>query len=295
MFEKLHFFPILIALLHFAVLANSQNFEKDSIYIYKQIVFLSSETLAGREGGSSYEKHAADNIVSQLKKHKVKPFFTKSYFQQFNFEYDSKSLTSQNIAGFINNKADSTIIIISHYDHIGKGGKLSKSYGKTQIHPGADDNASGVAMNLLLAKKIKKHGNKNYNYLFLFTGAHEIGLYGAKDFLDYLQKSEIKTKLIINIDMVGRLDENTSTLIYETNSDLITQNLLESIPSNLVFQKKENLTGDHSIFSGLGINIFFLSTGIHSDYHRITDTPGKINYQGMIQITNFVLDLTKSL
>lgn len=295
MCKKIQFLFILIALLHFAVLANSQNFEKDSIYLYKQIIFLSSENMAGREGGSPEEKLAADYIVSQLKQLKVKPFFNKSYIQEFNFEYDSKPLTSQNVAGFINNKADSTIIIISHYDHIGYGGRLSKSFGKTAIHPGADDNASGVAVILLLAKQLKRKDSKNYNYIFLFSGAHEIGLYGAKALLDNLQKSGIKAKLIINIDMVGRLDENTRTLIYETNSDLITQNLLESIPSNLVFQKKENLTGDHSIFSGSGLSTFFLSTGVHSDYHRITDTPDKINYQGMIQITNFVLDLMKSL
>jgi arginine utilization protein RocB len=201
-----------------AINLSAQNFAKDSTKLFKYIFFLSSDSLGGRLGGSINEKSAADYIVLQLKKSKIKPFFEKSYIQNFEFTYEGQTHYSQNVAAFIDNKVDSTIIIISHYDHIGNGGKLSKSFGSDKIHPGADDNASGVAANLLLAEKVKKRNNKKFNYIFLFTGAHECGLFGSKYFCEMLDELQLKIKYVINLDMIGRLDEETKTLVFSSHS-----------------------------------------------------------------------------
>ncbi len=287
---------LLLLLVSSALYVNAQNHIKDSVKLYEYISCLSSDSLSGREGGSSYEKAAADYIVLRLKKLRIKPLFGKSYLQNFKFGYDSQNLSSQNAAGYIDNKADSTIIILSHYDHIGKGGKLSKSFVSDKVHPGADDNASGVAVNMLLAEKTRKMHNKKFNYIFLFTGAHEKGLFGAKQFAEFLNNSDFKIKIIINVDMIGRLDSSTKTLIFETNISGISPELLSDYSeNNLLFQQKENLTGDHTVFAGLGINTIFFSTGIHSDYHKISDCPGKINFSGTICITDMLINLIKNI
>jgi Zn-dependent M28 family amino/carboxypeptidase len=244
--------------------------------------------MAGREGGSSYERLAADYIASQLKQLKIKPLFKKSYLQEFKFEYDSQTFSSQNVAGIINNKADSTIIIISHYDHIGYGGKLSKSYGLHKIHPGADDNCSGVAANLLLAKKLRK--NKDYNYIFLFTGAHEKGLFGAIAFIEENEIILSKILLVINLDMVGRLDESSKTMIFETKNFVLPPDTLANYSDEYIsFQIKENLVGDQTKFASLGIKTIIISSGIHNDYHKITDTSEKTNTKGISCLVNTIV------
>lgn len=289
-------FCFVIFLVLVTSIVKSQDFEKDSLLLINHISFLSSDSLQGREGGTNFEKHAANYIASQLKKNKIKPLFGKSYFQNFDFIYDSINFSSQNIAGYIDNKADSTIIIISHYDHIGHGGKLSKSFGSNEIHPGADDNASGVAANLLISKNLKKKNSKKYNYIFLFTGAHEKGLFGSTFFYNYFLVSNYKVKLIINLDMIGRLDANTKTMIFESNDNDITEDLLTKYSTNLIqFQRKQGLIGDHSKFSTTGINCLFLSSGIHSDYHKTSDKKEKINYTGILQIVNSVLNLIQHI
>lgn len=279
---------VLIISLH-SLITYAQSFEKDSIFLNKHILFLSSENMSGREGGSSDERLAAEYISSSLKSIGIKPFFCKSYLHKFSFTYDLQTFSSQNVAGFINNKADSTIIIISHYDHIGNGGKLSKSYGKIEIHPGADDNCSGVAANLLLAQKIIESKNKEFNYLFLFTGAHEKGLFGAQELFEVRRFTNLKISLVINFDMIGRLDETTNMMIFETQNFELSPDILTKYSENSIeFQNKKNLVGDQTKFAEKDFKTLIISTGIHDDYHKISDTAEKINYRGLVNIVETI-------
>ncbi len=269
-----------------------QDANNENILLKEYISELSSEAYHGRYAGTEYEKLSAKYISTQLAKLEIDSYFDDSYFQYFDFKIDSVNYQSQNVIAYIDNNSDSTILLISHYDHIGLGGPLSKSFFENDVHPGADDNASGVAANIILALRFSQSDYKTYNLIFLFTGAHEVGLFGV----EYFFKNSILNNitLVINLDMIGRLDRTTSTLLYESNSPLLNQDYLQSISNNkLKFLPKDNLKGDHSIFIENNIPVLFLSAGIHDDYHKISDTEDKINYSGLLSIIDFVETILK--
>jgi Zn-dependent M28 family amino/carboxypeptidase len=267
-----------------------QTGEKDIKECKYIISTLSSDSFKGRLAGSCDEKKAADLIVTLFQKNKLMPFFKNSFRYSFQFFQDSISYTSADLAGMINNNADSTIIFIAHYDHIGLGGPKSRSLTSTKIHPGADDNASGVAALILLSEKLNSSKYKKYNYLYTATGAHESGLWGAKALADSGKLTSLKIKCIINLDMVGRLDTQTKILEYATgNPSFIPESVFNSYADeSLKLVKIELPPGDHTPFSDKGFPVLFLTTGSHEDYHKITDTADKINYNGLLLVTRFI-------
>jgi len=171
--------------------------------------------MGGRKAGTHFEKKAVRYLVNQLVDLKIEKL-SGSFIHTFPFRPDSVITdTAINIIGFIDNKADSTIIIGAHYDHIGLGGPKSRSLTDKKIHPGADDNASGVAALLLISDFLKTKGTKSENYCIAFLSAHEDGLFGSNDFVNkkYIDLSNIK--LVINLDMIGRLDTSAKNLVIQ--------------------------------------------------------------------------------
>ncbi|PLX06806.1 MAG: hypothetical protein C0596_13965 [Marinilabiliales bacterium] len=264
-----------------------KNKNSDVIRLQLIISELSSEGYKGRFAGSEFETMSAEFISSQLQDAIIAPYFNSCYYQPFEYFIDSTKHQSQNVIGFINNNSDSAILIISHYDHIGLGGPLSKSFFATDVHPGADDNASGVSANLLLASRFSQSDFNKYNLIFLFPGAHEVGLFGSKNFFYEIEETNTKIALVINLDMIGRLDNESKTLLSLTNISRFSKSeLIKYSDNELNFILQNNLIGDHTVFLENNIPVIFLSTGIHQDYHKTSDTEDKINYKVLLQIVN---------
>ncbi len=273
----------------FAQLTDSIN----QITYYKSVIhFLANDSLQGRAVGTIYEKQSADFIFQQLLNAKLKP-----ERQYFNFQptESSKKIKSQNIYAFLDNKKDSTILISAHYDHIGLGGNLSLHAKLKGIHNGADDNASGVALLLGLCRNGKEKLNKKYNYLFVFYSAHEVGLFGSTYFIKQYNKKFKPLALVINFDMVGRMD-NEYKILKLYYSDTFKQQLELTANQYKYFQyrweghqKLEEL--DTKPYYKKSIKCLSLTTGLHSDYHKTTDDIEYINYQGIYAIENFLMQL----
>jgi Zn-dependent M28 family amino/carboxypeptidase len=247
----------------------------------RHVVFLASDSLHGRPPGTVYEKLAGDYITNCFKNNKVKVSR-----QGFYFEGDS----AVNVFGFINNKKDSTVIISAHYDHLGLGSNKSKEIIKKGIHHGADDNASGVAMMIELSKWLGKQKKQRYNYIFAAYSAHEPGLYGSAYFAKSDMFKALKVKAFINFDMVGRLDTTGKILkISGTKTDSLFTEFFrkEDVRFNYRFDDTNIPGSDLKPFAEMNIPVLHFTTGLHADYHRISDTEEKINYEGMKQI--FVL------
>lgn len=274
--------------------------DSSSFNILKEIVtVLSHDSLNGRAVGSIEEKKSLDYIQTKFNLLTTK----KLNIQPFTFQLDTNKIKSQNAFYFQNNKKKGTILIGAHYDHIGFGGKLSKSATSNEIHNGADDNASGVALLLSLSKQLVAQKNPKYNYLFVFYSAHEEGLYGSKEFLDYYQKKIgiLKPlKMVVNLDMVGRMDPDLKKIkCYSSNDSLIK--IQPSFLSENGFQL--NLTTDLNKlnqldtreFLKLGIPCLNFTTGIHIDYHSTSDDEKYINYNGIILLEKFILKYILSL
>jgi Zn-dependent M28 family amino/carboxypeptidase len=259
----------------------------------KAIVYtLASDSMQGREAGSSGEMKAKDYILNYCKNIGLTSF-NGSYIQKFPFKKDVRTDTAMNIIGMIDNKADSTIVIGAHYDHIGLGGIKSKSLTSSKIHPGADDNASGVAIMISLATQLKKQASKKYNYLFVAFSAEEEGLYGSEAFVNMI-KDKMKVKAMFNLVMMGRLDEREPTLkitrhSYDNKYDSV---LIKAAATKFQLHiTDENISfTDAGAFTNNGICALSFTTGMEDDYHKTSDTADKINYAGMAVIAGYLDD-----
>jgi aminopeptidase YwaD len=189
------------------------------------------------------------------------------------------------------------IIIGAHYDHLGMGvtGSLHKS-SEPAIHNGADDNASGTTGVLELAQKFasEKH-NLERSIIFLAFAGEELGLLGSSYFVRNPPFSIDSSALMINLDMIGRLNENNDLTIYGTGTSTLWRDMITEMNNNYNFSISMVDDGfgpsDHSSFYGANIPVLFFFTGIHSDYHRPSDDADKINAEGQEKILHMVYDI----
>jgi len=197
---------------------------------------------------------------------------------------------------------DEYIILGAHFDHLGMGGpgSGSRALDTIGIHHGADDNASGVAMMLELAEKFAKtKGSHKRSILCIaFTGEEE-GLLGSKHFTDDPVINLSKVNAMINLDMVGRLNETNNLQISGVGTAAGLKNLVYAKTDTSVIKLTLSNEGygpsDHSSFYGKNIPVLFYFTGAHMDYHTPTDTWEKINYKGMVEISDLIFSMSKEL
>ncbi len=202
-----------------------------------------------------------------------------------------------NIIGYVDNKATSTIIVGAHYDHLGFGDEGSLYRGEKAIHNGADDNASGTAALIELAKFVRAHGLKNKNYLFLAFSGEEKGLLGSNYFVKHPTIDIKQVSCMINMDMLGRLKTDDKALIINgTGTSPQWKEWLDSIPTgDMRLKTTESGVGpsDHTSFYLQNIPVLHFFSGTHSDYHKPTDDESKINYDGEMQIIELIETLLR--
>lgn len=285
---------LLILSISFATFCQSQN-ENSSVALLKEMVeSLAHDSMQGRSAGSVYEHKAFQYIKTQFHTLNHKKLKENS----FNFRLDTAQVTSTNGFFFLNKHKKETIIISAHYDHIGLGGELSMSRKNDQIHNGADDNASGVALLLALSQKLIAKKNLDYNILFVFYGAHEVGLYGSTAFQKYAayHQNQFKTvALVINFDMVGRLDDSLKKVKCMRSPNAVpffTASKPELYNIEIVFTDEQKLyLLDTKAFVENNIPCINFTTGIHNDYHTTTDDSQYINYKAMQRINQYLYTL----
>ena len=197
---------------------------------------------------------------------------------------------------------DEYIIIGGHFDHLGIGGpgSSSRAADTVAVHHGADDNASGVALMLELAEKFAyaKGSHKRSIICIAFTG-EEMGLLGSKYFADNPGIDLTKVNAMINLDMVGRLQETNVLQISGIGTAENFRDLVNSLSDTTVIKLTLSDEGygpsDHSSFYGRNIPVLFYSTGAHLDYHTPSDTYDKINYDGMVTISALIFNIAETL
>ncbi len=224
----------------------------------------------------------------------------------FIVDIGEKKRTGNNVVGYIDNGAANTIILGAHFDHLGygeDGNSMIRKSDRPMIHNGADDNASGTAALIELARKLKSSGAKNNNYLFVAFSGEELGLFGSKYFTDHPTVDLKKVDYMINMDMVGRLNDSSKVVTvggYGTSpswGEYYSNSFLHSKKEYLQFKYDSSGTGpsDHTSFYRKDIPVLFYFTGLHSDYHKPTDDADKVNYRGEVLIINHIQNLVESL
>jgi aminopeptidase YwaD len=218
-----------------------------------------------------------------------------SYLQAFEVNAKEKR-TGHNVVGFINNKAASTIILGAHFDHLGYGEDKNSMYTGTtpMIHNGADDNASGTAALLELGKWLKKSTLKKYNYLLVAFSGEELGLFGSKYFTEHNNLPAGSINYMINMDMVGRLNDSSHSInVGGYGTSPAWGQLIKTEHPFFKIKIDSSGTGpsDHTSFYRKDIPVLFFFTGTHSDYHKPSDDPDKINYHGIGQILGYIKNI----
>ena len=278
--------------------------------IKEDVSFLASDALEGRQTGTEGEKKAAKYISERFAELNLLEKGTSKYLQPFTFKPKTNphdevkfdvngdgTITGNNVIGFVDNKAENTIIIGAHYDHLGFGGEGSLYRDSIKaIHNGADDNASGIAILLNLAARLKDK-NTNNNYLFMAFSGEEMGLLGSNYFVKNPTIDTKKVSYMINMDMVGRMKKDSTLAVYGTGTSPIFKQVLKSHNDNFKLMQQESGVGpsDHTSFYLADMPVLHFFTGQHEDYHKPGDDSEKLNYDGMYLISDYIFNIISDL
>ena len=211
--------------------------------------------------------------------------------------------TASNMIGLIEGNdpvlKDEYIVVGAHFDHLGLGGRRSGSLDPDTliIHNGADDNASGIAGILELSHRLmsNRHLLKR-SVLVICFDAEEKGLLGSKYYAENPVRNISNTAMMVNMDMIGRLNDNP-VILGGVGSSGIFENIIADACENHTLDIETNMGGmefgrsDHASFYRENIPVLFFFTGAHEDYHKPTDDWDKIDYHGEKEVLDFIYDL----
>ncbi|MEF9986273.1 MAG: M20/M25/M40 family metallo-hydrolase [Bacteroidales bacterium] len=266
----------------------------------RQVVeYLASDALEGRYPGTK-----GDTLASLFIKGQFKKLGLESSLQPFGIKKDS--CTTFNVIGILKGQEEKYIVVGAHYDHLGYGGANSGSRqpDTVAIHNGADDNASGIAAMLYLAKKYSFGEKPKKGIIFVAFGAEEKGVIGSKEFAANPLVERKKIVAMFNFDMVGYLRGGAisiggtgtakeldslidKALITYNNPDKLLKQTLAGTPIKLKKSKEGVGPSDHSAFYAKNIPVAYFSTGATLDYHTPGDDAYKLNYAGIDSVANF--------
>jgi aminopeptidase YwaD len=235
-----------------------------------------------------------------------------SPYLEANIAFTPKKRTGHNVIAWLDNGAPYTIVLGAHLDHLGYGEDAnSRNVGEPAIHNGADDNASGTAALLELARKLNSPdagtGKKaipkepllqKHNYLFIHFSGEEVGLYGSKYFVEHPTMDLSKINGMINMDMIGRLNDSAVLTVGGIGTSPAWSQVLPNAAAKglkVKFDSAGTGPSDHSSFYRKDIPVLFFFTGQHTDYHKPSDDADKINYTGETNILNYIMEVVRNL
>lgn len=263
---------------------------------------IAGDDYEGRDTGEPGQKKAAEFLKAQYKKMCIaSPIAEDDYFQEIPESYFSGGIkASENVVAYIkgSEKPDEIIVLSAHYDHVGVDNNGN-------VYNGADDDGSGTVSLLEIAEAFniakKKGKGPKRSILFLHVTGEEKGLYGSKFYTENPIFPLENTVVDLNIDMIGRIDndhkgDDKSNYLYLIGSDRLSTELhrlseevnakYTKLNLDYTFNAKDDpnrfyFRSDHYNFAKHNIPIIFYFNGVHEDYHKISDTADKIEYDLM--------------
>lgn len=291
----------------FLILFSDFSFSQQSINVAKlktHVRYLSSDKLHGRVTGSQDELTAAYYISKSFKslglvpKGNLSSYYYSYKFKQPLFKGDTvggKLISGINVVGFLDNHCDKTIIISAHYDHLGM---IKNDQGLQKAYLGVNDNASGVAGLLELARYFSLNKKKEqFNILFIAFSGHEQGQMGAKHFCEQPTIDLNNIAFMIDLETIGALDQKSQLFVIGAEQFKDLDELLGSIPSDLKICKKDPayLSTGISPFLKKRIKCAAFSTGLISDEQLLADDFKKLNFEGEKKVLDYLLILITKL
>jgi aminopeptidase YwaD len=292
----------------------------------QDVEYLASAALEGRGTGSAGNDSAAVYIARRFARLGLEPAAgvtvssvcgsagaapcPEAYLQRFTARPASdahRGITqgrpTQNVAAILRGTdpalRDEVVVLGAHFDHLGRSPEsaLDPEAGNAIRH-GADDNASGTAMVMELARVLTANPPRRSVLFVLFSG-EELGLLGSLHFVDNSPVPLENIQAMVNFDMVGRL-RNDRLIVYGVGTAAEMEGLVDAAnggPTPLSLAKVPDGFGpsDHSSFYAKGIPVLHMFTDLHEQYHRATDTPDLIEYAGLERIADYAERVTRAL
>ncbi|MEK9830255.1 MAG: M20/M25/M40 family metallo-hydrolase [Schleiferiaceae bacterium] len=279
---------------------------KQALQLQTDVKTLADDAMEGRKVGTKGEKKASEYLVKRFKEMGLNGAISDSktpYFDPFEAQPSvhgtptGPKITGRNVVAVLPGQGEGTIYIGAHYDHWGWGGEGSLYRGAdSAIHNGADDNASGVAAVLELARRFHDSPLQNTVVFIAFSG-EEMGLWGSNAFAKEHLGAFPAPRFMVNMDMVGRLNAERQLAVYGTGTSPMWDGLLDE-QNNYGFALKREVSGvgpsDHTSFYLADIPVLHFFTGQHEDYHRPSDDWDKINYAGLADVVDYIEGIVRS-
>ena len=217
-----------------------------------------------------------------------------------NIDVETTRATVDNVLAWLPGQTDEYVIIGAHYDHLGRGNFDSLAPSQIgQIHPGADDNASGTAGVLELARLLApERGKMKRSILFMDFAGEELGLLGSAEWVKEPTRPLAKAVAMINMDMIGRIKDD-KVYIGGVGTGSTFNSVLEQAQKEAPFKIEYSAGGysssDHTSFVTKKIPVLFFFSGLHSDYHKPSDTWDKINGPSAARLLDMVENVAVQL
>jgi aminopeptidase YwaD len=315
------------------LISREQNFENDRLALAKYDVALGETAVPVAIVSRAVGAIMLGVSEADLRNWETNPPATRDVRVLLKIDLERKGAETYNVIGILEGidpvLRNEAIVIGAHYDHLGRGGRGSLAPNSKEIHNGADDNASGVAALLELARQFSQEKKNKRTIIFIAFGGAEEGLIGSKFYVNNPVFPLNKTVAMINMDGIGRLRENKLTVggigtasewksLVEMKNNQIkgdinitpivtpdmkniegivgkATNVFSTTPFSLQFNEDGLAASDHLSFYEKKIPVLFFFTGAHADYHRPSDTAEKIYYAGLRQVTAFVSEIVRSI
>lgn len=301
--------PLVLALVacRSAMPRSEQAAVPDTAIIASTIRRLADDAWEGRRSGTPGNDSAAAFLARRLSALGVEPLFSGSHFQPFTVRPSGgghagipDSVSSRNVAGVIQGSDPALrgqyVILGAHFDHLGRSSAGALDSGNA-IRNGADDNASGTAAVLELARLLAARPARRSVIVAFFSG-EEQGLLGSQYFVEHAPVPLDSVQVMVNFDMVGRL-RNNRLIVYGVATATELPALVDSAnrADTLTIAAQGDGFGpsDHSSFYARGMPVLHLFTDLHEDYHRATDDADRVNMPGIARVVAFAERLTRSL
>lgn len=291
-----NFIALFIITLFITLPAAAQIDRLDSEYMLEDLRRLSHDAAQGRKTGTPGAEAARRFIAGQMKDVRARSL-NKGYFHSFTFKNgDGEEIEGVNVIGYVRGREETAFVITAHYDHLGIRDGL--------IYNGADDNASGVAA-LLAMMEYFKANKPRHTLVFAALDGEEMGLQGAKAFLEDDRIPLENIVLNINMDMISINDKNelyvAGTHHYPNLKPIIEK--IDPQPLNLKIGHDSpelgnddwTLQSDHGVFHRKGIPFLYFGVEDHEHYHKPTDVFENVNQEFYVRAAHAILDCILAL
>ena len=299
------FFTVLAMFMAFAApVASARGVDSVLVRMKENVSYITAEQNKGRKGGSAEEKAVAEYLYSKLEKMGV-TMLTPMEGDDYFMVQGADTIHSRNVIGVVEGYdpklKNEYVVIGAHYDHIGTGATILDGERQELVYPGADDNASGVATLLEVAREISfQHFMFRRSVIIAFFGGNELGTAGSWYFLNRSFPEVDNIVAMINLDMVGRSSRDNRMQVFVAGANRELLGMTKYLSGRALslapeYTPVDYVPSDHRNFYEKGIPSVLFTTGMHRDYHTVRDTPDKLDYPQMERLVEYVYALAQTI